>query len=76
MPKARALKSYKIVNEEVEVLWRLVAVGNGSKIPLFYFISAFAKGMSLRYGVVVLSDLHHSLVLFVGDSGGGVGENH
>ena len=32
--------------------------------------------MSLRYGVVVLSDLHHSLVLFVGDSGGGVGENH
>ena len=35
-----------------------------------------AKGMSLRYGVVVLSDLHHSLVLFVGDSGGGVGENH
>ena len=34
-----------------------------------------AKGMSLRYGVV-LSDLHHSLVLFVGDSGGGVGENH
>lgn len=35
-----------------------------------------AEGMSLRYGVVVLSDLHHSLVLFVGDSGGGVGENH
>jgi len=35
-----------------------------------------AKGMSLRYGVVVLSDLQHSLVLFVGDSGGGVGENH
>ena len=35
-----------------------------------------ARGMSLRYGVAVLSDLHHSLVLFVGDSGGGVGENH
>ena len=35
-----------------------------------------AKGMSLRYGVVVLSDLQQSLVLFVGDSGGGVGENH
>ena len=48
MPKARALKSYKIVNEEVEVLWRLVAVGNGSSIPLFDFFSAFAKGMSLR----------------------------
>ena len=24
------------------------AVSNGSKIPLFYFISTFAKGMSLR----------------------------
>ncbi len=47
MPKARALKSYKIVNE-VNIFWRFVAVGNGSKIPLFYFISAFAKGMSLR----------------------------
>ena len=35
-----------------------------------------ARGMSLRYGVAVLSDLQHSLVLFVGDSGGGVGENH
>lgn len=42
MPKARALKSYKIVNE-VNIFWRFVAVGNGSKIPLFYFISAFAK---------------------------------
>lgn len=47
MPKTRALKSYKIVNE-VNIFWRFVAVENGSKIPLFYFISAFAKGMSLR----------------------------
>ena len=28
MPNAKALKNYKIVNE-VKVLWRLVAVGNG-----------------------------------------------
>ena len=28
MPKAKALKNYKIVNE-VKILWRLVAVGNG-----------------------------------------------
>ena len=28
MPKARALKSYKIVNE-VNIFWRFVAVGNG-----------------------------------------------
>ena len=28
MPKARALKNYKIV-DEVKILWRLVAVGNG-----------------------------------------------
>ena len=27
MPKAKALKNYKIVNE-VKILWRLVAVGN------------------------------------------------
>ena len=43
---------------------------------IYQRIGNIAKGMSLRYGVVVLSDLHHSLVLFVGDSGGGVGENH
>ena len=28
MPKANALKNYKIVTE-VKILWRLVAVGNG-----------------------------------------------
>ena len=28
MPKARALKNYKIVNE-VNIFWRFVAVGNG-----------------------------------------------
>ena len=30
---------------EVKILWRLVAVGNGSQIPLFDFFSAFAFGM-------------------------------
>ena len=29
----------------VKILWRLVAVGNGSKNPLFDFFSAFAEGM-------------------------------
>ena len=53
MPKARALKNYKIVNE-VNIFWRFVAVGNGSKIPLFDFFSAFAEGMSLRYRVIVV----------------------
>ena len=53
MPKAKALKNHKIVNE-VKILWRLLAVGNGSKIPLFDFFSAFAEGLSLRYGVVFL----------------------
>ena len=28
MPKAKALKNYKIV-DEVKIFWRLVAVGNG-----------------------------------------------
>ena len=56
MPKAKALKNYKIVNE-VKNLWRLVAVGNGSKTPLFDFFSAFAKGISLRYGVILLRNL-------------------
>ena len=40
--------------DEVKILWRFVAVSNGSKIPLFDFFSAFAEGMSLRYGVVFL----------------------
>ena len=53
MPKARALKNYKIVNE-VNIFWRFVAVSNGSKIPLFDFFSALAEGISLRYGVVFL----------------------
>ena len=53
MPKAKALKNHKIVNE-VKILWRLLAVGNGSKITLFDFFSAFAEGLSLRYGVVFL----------------------
>ena len=39
-PQNMALKNYKIVNE-VKVLWRLVAVGNGSKIPLFVFFNTF-----------------------------------
>ncbi len=63
MPKARALKNYKIVNE-VNIFWRFVAVGNGSKIPLFDFFSAFAEGMSLRYTVIELGyrDLFAALV--------------
>ena len=34
------------------------------KIPLFDFFSAFAKGMSLCYGVIVLGDLIHLPFLF------------
>ena len=48
IPSAKALKNYKKV-DEAKILWRLVAVGNGSKNPLFDFFSAFAEGMSLRY---------------------------
>ena len=49
MPKAKALKNYKIV-DEVKIFWRLVAVGNGSKIPHFDFFSAFDEGMSICLG--------------------------
>ena len=32
---------------EVTILWRLVAVSNGSKIPLFDFFSTFVKNAFL-----------------------------
>ena len=53
IPSAKALKNYKKV-DEAKILWRLVAVGNGSKIPLFDFFSAFAEGMSLSLGEIVV----------------------
>ena len=32
-----------------KILWRLVAVGNGTKTLLFDVFSAFAKGIPLRF---------------------------
>lgn len=54
MPKAKALKNYKIV-DEVKIFWRLVAVGNGSKTPLFYFFSAFDESMSIRLSEIFVT---------------------
>ena len=53
-------KTIKILNE-VKVLWRLVAVGNGSKIPLFVFFNTF--NTSPRWLVDFQQNLHLSAFL-------------
>ena len=58
--KIRHWKTIKILNE-VKVLWRLVAVGNGSKIPLFVFFNTF--NTSPRWLVDFQQNLHLSAFL-------------
>ena len=53
-------KTINILNE-VKVLWRLVAVGNGSKIPLFVFFNTF--NTSPRWLVDFQQNLHLSAFL-------------
>ena len=58
--KIRHWKTINILNE-VKVLWRLVAVGNGSKIPLFVFFNTF--NTSPRWLVDFQQNLHLSAFL-------------
>ena len=53
IPKAETTENHKVV----KILWRLVAVSNGSKIPLFDFFSAF--------------DVSRPWKSVIGDGGGG-----
>ena len=41
-----------------KILWRFVAVRNGSKIPLFNFFSAFAKRMFPLNVIIIMNKTH------------------